>query len=1649
MELKYIILSILLIKINVVICSCPQIIPILTTLTYFSCEKMQVSQQERGVNFLSDYSTNIFKITTTGWYRLIGKMNQDYLLIQSRNSNDQNIIKIVYNPIKMQIECQIFNNILSPKDISQYLKIYLQDKWFFIRIGINLLDQINQQSYIYYTIFYEEKSYITQDLVTNSKISKFDNNNFEYFFGSKSYYPQSRSCAVSKQVIAFLGQANDSSQGPIQEISQFEMFLLPIQKLQLNFLMASQKDFIYNLKDSQTTCFYKYNIKYPYYDFTPESFFYLCNIIDLQELSGIIIAFDLKVSQNDQYASDGIITLASFCNIDNTREKFVQWYSLGINQNSILYDNFFNKQGQTYQGFQYKLEENKWHKIAIFIQNKFNQINRLFYLDGSLISTQNLYNIISYQQMYLYLKNQSLIGQQTKRSIQFGVLKVYYGGLIQECDYCGLKINNQDCLFCKSSNNYLQQGQYFTCNQSCDYPFNNLSDSISLTCSFISQGKCDEKTGLDKFFSTNCSCPKSQYFDMQQNLCLNCLNYCDSCQNGNSCFPNHPNSYKVIGIQSPLFPNSNHLCGSIGQNNWIIKDQTTSIKLNAVINYILDEVELQTPYNFNFPQFYDIMLGNQINSYPDINLFYSGLQVFTGGFYYINQNNEDPCFLYINRQNFTCIYPKQGYALKNGVLISPNDCNKNIQLNQPLYYYNKYTMMCQNSGITLPYCLNIDISNKKCTQCIDSQMDLQNNCSCPNGMFLEKYSLMCRKCSSQCKSCSIKEDNCLLCQGNNKTPPSCDCSLPNYYQDTNQNCQECASQCKSCSQNQSFCLSCSEGRINPPLCYCNPILYTNSYSDPITNECKKKNCPYKCLVCDHNNQCFQCRGDRALPYCLCQQGYYDDPFNQLEFCQKCEIGLNFDENQQRCIGVQSLIIHNEKLDISSQLTNTIDKNLEQYYQQSQPQNLIPNEGYEYQTSNSIIPQRLFHNSIQAQGISSNPEQKNNSLQQQQQMQQLNPQIQQIEIEKQQYNQQLKYLDMLQQQLHQHQLTLNGQYRGVDDDVKLFIDQLSASQLLKQQQLQNQQQQLLQQNQYEQLMDPQQQNDLYNQQQQINNSKMYNSLRQSNSSSAAAQSNKNYFTVNLIHEQVKKFQEKLNSENSKTQQQQSQSSKKSQDHAQRQNNQEIKQNEAGYQAQVNENQEIQNHQGQLNAQNQLLILQQQTPKYIYLNLDSLNSTHKKGSKNPATSKSANNQKKIATPIKQTNKNQQISNKKASQLSLSQNRHIQESQKSISNRNSDHNLINPPPSKISSTATPLNEKQDNKKSDEIKEEFLNQQKLKILNNSNEKKKVVNSIFDSKKSYLDVRSSKGKEIAKQQAQQQQIKQYLEQNIQIYSQNIYHNIDNLQQVNDIYGLNQNQNQTVDNQANAQKLFEQRQQQELLQKNIQNHIQIQNQVSQKTNLSNRKPTQTMKASKSLPQFISQESLMNSAKERQNLEFISKADKTMEIRSKDNSFAASSSHFQSKIASPYQVSTVLNKHNQSTLSQFGQTNYFGIMTSPKTKLGESQFYNKQSILERNDFCLKHTGTHKKLLNLHYISEEMKECSFSSSFFTNNMNKKCAIKHQNQTARVQQSLNPTVHKQAAQMKSSYSRLHNFKKEMGFIYEVQNQYHQQENISIKNN
>ncbi|KAL4453372.1 hypothetical protein ABPG74_017579 [Tetrahymena malaccensis] len=353
------------------------------------------------------------------------------------------------------------------------------------------------------------------------------------------------------------------------------------------------------------------------------------------------------------------------------------------------------------------------------------------------------------------------------------------------------------------------------------------------------------------------------------------------------------------------FMDTNILIIKVQQLNF--SDMLAYIRCNIILNYIQDEIDIQIPQSLltSPPKFYDIKLGNSTLLFSNPIIYYSQIQVYLGGFLFVNYENQDPCFVYINRKNMTCIYPKQGYALKDGNIVSQTNCNNNIKQNEPLYFYNKFTMTCQNSQIIIPNCLNIDITNKKCNQCIDNQMILSKNCSCPDGMYQDQSSQVCIKCSIQCETCSIDKDNCLECKGNNQIPPHCECIIQNYYKDSNSNCQQCSQQCSSCTQNQGYCLTCSEGRVNPPLCYCNPTLFLNTMSDPIKNSCIRRSCPNKCQTCDDNNQCVSCRGDRINPpYCLCSQGYYDDPLFDRQLCQSCNQGFYFNQILQKCESFQ-------------------------------------------------------------------------------------------------------------------------------------------------------------------------------------------------------------------------------------------------------------------------------------------------------------------------------------------------------------------------------------------------------------------------------------------------------------------------------------------------------------------------------------------------------------------------------------------------------------------------------------------------------------------------------------------------------------------------------------------------------------------------
>ncbi|KAL4491303.1 hypothetical protein ABPG72_021689 [Tetrahymena utriculariae] len=1216
-----------------VFCSCPKMVPLLTETSYFSCEQSQIGQSEKGALLLLGQQPNTFQLTIVGWYRLIGKSNQNYLLIQARNSPTQNIIKIVYNPVLKQLYCTILNQILSPEDISQQLQNGLQDNWFFIKVGMNLNDLNTNQSYIYFTILTSSFPPITQSLLYNSMLSFFDNQNFEYFNGSQMYYPYSRSCSIAKQILLFIGKSNDSIQGSLVETNIQEMAMLPKLIYYFDFVKASSKSgYLYNLAPEQQKC-YKSNcidqLAWPYYKFTSNSQFQSDRPIDFQEENGLMFSFDVYIGTSDDNYYGGILGLHAQAMTNDTL-PWITAYQIIINSGNIQ-DYYQDKDFNFFLSNLMPFSFYQQHQIVCVFTKKFDQVIRQLYLDGVLIFNSTFFNTF-WGQLGIGLYNFAQYAPSTTRIVQIKSFKLYSGGFFNSCYNCNININNYDCFYCQNASDYLKFDSQYSCQLSCSSPFLIQQNLCLYDTSNSSQ--C-QQPGQD-LFNDQCRCPDGQYFDIILSKCQNCLYYCRTCQTQYTCetflnsnnyngqcdnnsfndetqcislylkivsnqnqkfvidnsqinclipsnnynfqqfqvrdqalkigyesqsffftlnfnlqisslqkqniyticylmnknnhifsiismynsqnilqimFINSDNQtllqayiepdiytylgfyydffgimlilkqkwqqvsyykinmksiikqklddpYLVIGIQSPLFQNQYPLCGTIGSNNWIFQgdismrsfstylleffqkdldlilnfnfleyqqefqnkqlviqnkqdssitlsfsnqnygfnilrgiqmpsqnqailnfnyklnqvpfcimmsitpiyynqcehfyynivslaysnnlqfifrlnsdqslhynyqlelcaqniynynckkfnkpiikyDQPTNIfikveyyeyssslimaKFNVVINYVQDSVEMLYPFSI-IPNNYDIIIGDSYTRYALLVLtnqpilYYGQIHIYLGGFYYISYDNQDPCFIYINRANMTCIFPKQNYSLKDGQAISQNDCNKDNK-NQELYYYDEITKTCQNSGLIFPNCININIQTKECSQCIDSNMILSQNCSCPSGMFYEENSKV--YCSLSCSTCITNQNNCLTCRNQNQIPPLCNCSQADQYRDSNFVCRQCNMQCSTCIGDPDYCLSCSQNRLNPPLC----------------NIFTPNNCPSKCKYCNQDSLCTQCSGNRiSPPNCVCPDGYFSDPATGL--CQICQQGQFYDQTQKTCL----------------------------------------------------------------------------------------------------------------------------------------------------------------------------------------------------------------------------------------------------------------------------------------------------------------------------------------------------------------------------------------------------------------------------------------------------------------------------------------------------------------------------------------------------------------------------------------------------------------------------------------------------------------------------------------------------------------------------------------------------------------------------
>ena len=111
-------------------------------------------------------------------------------------------------------------------------------------------------------------------------------------------------------------------------------------------------------------------------------------------------------------------------------------------------------------------------------------------------------------------------------------------------------------------------------------------------------------------------------------------------------------------------------------------------------------------------------------------------------------------------------------------------------------------------------------------QFIQLYRDLSNQCECdPNsGTYDNGFSPECQSCAHNCQKCECVAENCLVCNGGNRTSaPDCDC-IPGYQDsyalNANPNCFQClVTHCQQCSS-ETVCSECDSPSRAGPNCNC-------------------------------------------------------------------------------------------------------------------------------------------------------------------------------------------------------------------------------------------------------------------------------------------------------------------------------------------------------------------------------------------------------------------------------------------------------------------------------------------------------------------------------------------------------------------------------------------------------------------------------------------------------------------------------------------------------------------------------------------------------------------------------------------------------------------------------------------------------------
>ncbi|KAF4804618.1 hypothetical protein TURU_006047 [Turdus rufiventris] len=297
------------------------------------------------------------------------------------------------------------------------------------------------------------------------------------------------------------------------------------------------------------------------------------------------------------------------------------------------------------------------------------------------------------------------------------------------------------------------------------------------------------------------------------------------------------------------------------------------------------------------------------------------------------------------------------YKSKNNTRICVSTC--------PPGHYNADKKRCKKCSPNCETC--VGGHNDQCMTCKSGYYlnEVTNSCitSCPDGFYLDKNKVVCRKCSENCKTC-VEFQTCTECRHGLRCDASClDCSgqgdrnctsCPNGYNldtgvcvigtvckdgeylDDSQECQLCDISCQKCIGPESDnCISCPPTRFFDDG-YCVKQCPRGKFE--FEQQCHL--CHHTCLNCSGSepNKCTACgtdrRGVERFLYhgeCRdhCPPGHYHSEHTCVPCPGHCEVCLN-SSHCKRCFRGYYLTQnvcekHSCREGISSIATNTVQK----------------------------------------------------------------------------------------------------------------------------------------------------------------------------------------------------------------------------------------------------------------------------------------------------------------------------------------------------------------------------------------------------------------------------------------------------------------------------------------------------------------------------------------------------------------------------------------------------------------------------------------------------------------------------------------------------------------------------------------------------